>query len=105
MIKNTQNISKIVMRPFAECLCEIGQDWYHIDFEVIFVPHDYYPDYMKVTEFVSKNINGKEMNIEDAVNKLWEMLNDVFNPDFLSVCANVNQSTTHFPVSVMKIKK
>lgn len=102
MIKNTQKITQIIMKPFADCLCAIGHDWYHIDFEVTFVPGDYYPDYMTVSKFISKDINGFELNIEDAVITLGDMLKTKYSPKQLTVRAIINQSTTHFPVEVIK---
>lgn len=101
-LENKQGITKIVMHPFADCLCAIGQDWYHIDFDVTFIPNKYYPDYMDVTRFVSTNISGKEMNIEDAVNCLGGMLYSNYDPTALTVRANINKATTHFPVEVEK---
>lgn len=101
MIKNTQSISEIIMKPFADCLCEIGQDWYHIDFEVVFAPGEYYPDYMDVQKNISAKISGKTLNIEDAVDTLYKILK-VYKPLNLSVKAVVNKSTTHFPVEVIK---
>lgn len=102
MVKNTQDITMIIMKPFADCLCQIGQDWYHIDFEVTFVPGDIYPDYMDVSRYVSNHISGHEMNIEDAVATFFEMLSTKYNPKHLSVRAIVNKATTHFPVEVIK---
>ena len=100
-IKNLQNISRVIMRPFAECKCAIGRDWYHIDFEIVFIPRNYYPDYMDTTDFISKNINGRELNIEEAVDVIFEHLR-TYEPMGLSVTANVESVTTHFPVSVTK---
>lgn len=102
MVGNKENITEIIMKPFAECLCAIGKDWYHIQFEVHFTPVEYYPDYMTVAKYISDNINGKEMNIETAVNTLGEMLKTTYNPSLLTVKGIVDKVVTHFPVEVIK---
>lgn len=102
MVKNKENITEIIMKPFAECLCAIGKDWYHIQFEVHFTPVEYYPDYMTVAKYISDNINGKEMNIETAVDTLGEMLKTTYNPSLLTVKGIVDKVVTHFPVEVIK---
>lgn len=100
-IPNTQKITKITMKPFAECKCGIGKDWYHIDFDIAFIPGKYYPDYMDVSRFISENINGAELNIEEAVYAVEQFLN-AYEPNGLMVTANVNFVTTHCPVTVTK---
>ena len=102
MIPNHEKITTIVMKPFAECLCAIGKDWYHIQFEAIFTPIQYYPDYMDVAAFVSEHISGKEMNIETAVDTLGMMLMTKYAPVHLTVKGIVNNVVTHFPVEVVK---
>ena len=102
MIPNKENITKIIMKPSAECLCAIGKDWYHIQFEVHFTPVEYYPDYMTVAKYISDNISGKEMNIETAIDTLGKMLKTTYNPSLLTVKGIVNNVVTHFPVEVIK---
>lgn len=103
MVKNKEYISEIIMKPFAECLCAIGQDWYHIDFEARFIPDQFYPDYMTVAAFIRDNISGKEMNIETAIDTLGTMLKNVYNPKALTVTGTVDKVVTHFPVIVSKM--
>lgn len=102
MIQNKEKITSIIMKPFAECLCEIGKDWYHIQFEVDFTPNKTYPDYMDVAEYISKEISGKQLNIEAAVEKLGSMLWDQYKPMSLTVKGIVDKVITHFPVEVKK---
>lgn len=102
MVQNKENITEIIMKPFAECLCAIGKDWYHIQFEVHFTPVEYYPDYMTVAKYISDNISGKEMNIETAVDTLGKMLKTTYNPSLLTVKGIVDKIVTHFPVEVIK---
>ena len=102
MIKNTQKITSIVMKPFAECRCVLGKDWYHIDYEAEMTPADCYPDYMDVSRFISEEINGKDLNIEDAVEKFGNFLWENYSPASLTVKANVSNVTTHCPVIVIK---
>jgi hypothetical protein len=102
MIKNKENISCIIMKPFAECKCGIGKDWYHIKFEITFVPKETYPDYMNISKFISENISGKEFNIEQAVQLIGDMLWNKYNPAGLVVRGIVKDVVTHFPVEVIK---
>lgn len=102
MIQNKEKITQIIMRPFAECLCAIGQDWYHLQFEVLFTPADCYPDYMDVAAYISAHISGKELNIEAAVDMLGTMLKTTYYPAALTVKGIVNKAVTHFPVEVIK---
>lgn len=102
MIKNNEQISSIIMKPFAECLCGIGKDWYHIQFDITFVPGDFYPDYMDVSRFISDNISGRELNIEQAVDALGKMLYETYCPKHLTVKGIVDKVITHFPVEVEK---
>lgn len=102
MVENKENITKIIMRPFAECRCEIGRDWYNLQYEVTFVPGACYPDYMTVAKFVAEHINGKELNIEGAVDALGTMLKNKYAPKELTVVGTVTMVTTHFPVTVIK---
>ena len=102
MIDNRENISCIIMKPFAECKCGIGKDWYHIEFEILFAPRKTYPDYMNVSKFISENISGKELNIEQAVEGVGEMLWNKYEPAELCVKGIVKDVITHFPVEVIK---
>lgn len=100
-INNTESINKIVMKPQATCLCQIGQDWYLNNFTVEFYPNDYYPDYMEVEAWINKNIEGRELNIEHAVNLLYNFLNE-YSPAALRVTSTVTDCKTHFDVVVSK---
>ena len=102
MVRNKENITEIVMKPFAECLCAIGKDWYHLQYEIKFNPGRYYPDYVTVNKFIMEHINGKELNIEQAVEKIGEFLMDTYYPNALTVKGIVDSVTTHFPVEVIK---
>lgn len=102
MIKNKENITKIIMKPFAECLCVIGQDWYHIQFIIEFLPNEFYPDYMEISKYVSQKISGQELNIEAAVDMIGSMLQSEYSPKDLKVTGIVNDVITHFPVEVIK---
>lgn len=100
-IKNTQDITSIVMKPVSINKCEIGQDWYKNELEVEFTPHDKYPDYTEVYEFVMREIDGKELNIEDVVDILYKHLLE-YSPLYLKVTSHVRGCKTHFDVDVSK---
>lgn len=101
-LKNTQKISNIIMKPSAITKCEIGQDWYKHDFEIDFTPADLYPDYMEEEAWIMENIDGKELNIEDAVNILYEHLEKVYDPDKLQITDYIAGNKVHFDVIVKK---
>ena len=103
-LTNREGISRIVMRPQAICKCQIGQDWYKNAFDVEFVPGDCYPDYMEVLRWIEDHLSGKELNIEMAVQKLFDYLDGTYDPLSLCVTSKVDDAITHFPVEVTKIK-
>lgn len=98
-IENKENVSKIVMKPTAISKCKIGQDWYKMAFEIEFIPRDFYPDYIEVNDFVMKEIDGKELNIEEAAKMLYEMLS-AYEPRSLKVTNHITGCKTHFDVDV-----
>ena len=69
IIENKQKIKKIIMKPTASCFCPLGQDWYKIDFNISFMPKDFYPDYCDVQNFISNNINKQQLTIEEAASR------------------------------------
>lgn len=101
-IENRENITRIEMYPTAICRCKIGGDLYTNKFTVKFAPDKVYPDYMDVEKWILKNIDGKDLNIEEAVNLLYEYLQDEYKPAVLTVETSVEDVKTHFPVKVLK---
>lgn len=100
-IENKEKINKITMKPFATCLCHIGQDWYLNKFEIEFYPNNYYPDYMEVDKWINENIEGKELNIEQAVDLIyWHLMK--YEPYDVFVKSIVEDCKTHFNVIVEK---
>lgn len=100
-IPNKENIKLIQMHPKATCFCNIGQDWYLNEFTIHFYPGAFYPDYMEVESWINKNIEGQNLNIEEAINKIYNFLK-LYEPDGLEVISNVNDCKTHFNVMVKK---
>lgn len=98
-IKNNENVTEIVMKPTAYTKCKIGQDWYRCEFDVVFIPGDCYPDYMEVNSFIMQNIDGHELNIEEAARMLYDMLKK-YNPRGLRVTNYIRDCKTHFDVDV-----
>ena len=47
-----------------------------------------------------KNIDGHALNIEDAIQILYGMLSETFEPNDLTVTAKIKNSKTHFDVEV-----
>lgn len=102
MIKNNEKIKEIIMKPKAISKCKIGQDWYKHEFNIIFHPEATYPDYMTVNDWIKKKIDGQELNIEEAVDIIYNYLSDTYNPAFLQVEDNITDCKTHFDVTVIK---
>ena len=100
-IQNGENVTKITMHPTAYTKCRIGQDWFLNRFEVNFMPEDFYPDYMEVNAFIQENIEGKEMNIEEAAKTLFDFLNVAYKPSELQVVNHIRDCKTHFDVDVV----
>lgn len=99
-LENIELIKCIVMKPTACVKCQIGQDWFQCDFEVRFVPDKYYPDYMEVQDFIMQEIDGKELNIEQAVKILYDYLIK-YEPKELIITNHVCGCKTHFDVDVI----
>lgn len=98
-IKNIENVKQIVMHPSACVKCQIGRDWYKCDFDVYFTPGQFYPDYMEVEKYVMDNIDGRELNIEQA-GKILKGYLEQYIPDELEVVVNVSGNKVHFDVEV-----
>ena len=98
-IKNKENVCSITMKPTAVSKCKIGQDWYRMAFEIVFLPGEYYPDYMEVNDFIMTEIDGKELNIEEAAKIIYDMLL-AYEPRHLSVTNHIQGCKTHFDVDV-----
>lgn len=101
-IENEQEVSLIIMKPVAYTKCAIGQDWYKNLLEITFMPNSCYPDYMEVNEWVMKEIDGKELNIEDVVANVYDYIKREYDPLDLSVKDNIVGCKTHFDVVVIK---
>ncbi len=101
-IKNIQEIAEIIMKPIAYTKCAIGQDWYKNELEIIFNPNDCYPDYMEINEWIMTEIDGKEFNIENVVDMIYNFLMKTYQPDNLKVIDRIIGCKTHFDVIVEK---
>ena len=101
-LANKEGITMIEMHPSAICRCKIGRDLYTNKFTAWFTPGKCYPDYMDVNEWVLKNIDSKDLNIEEAVDLLFGYLMEEYSPVSLTVETRVEDVKTHFPVVVTK---
>ena len=98
-LPNKENVTRIIMKPTAYTKCVIGQDWYRCAFEIVFIPGKCYPDYMEVNDFIMQEIDGKELNIEEAAAILRDHLKE-YDPISVSVTNHVIGCKTHFDVDV-----
>jgi hypothetical protein len=65
-------------------------------------PNKVYPDYMEVKDFISENVDGKVMNIETVVEKIYLYIMNEYEPVSLKVINHVKGCRTHFDVDVVK---
>lgn len=100
--ENKQRISKIIIKPEAICFCPLGNDWYTNEFEIEFIPNEFFPDYCDIEKFLNVQIRGKSLIIEDAVSMFYNYLEAEYKPLALKVAAYVNDVTSHSPVVVIK---
>lgn len=101
-LRNSQGITRITMKPTAITKCQIGQDWYKHEFYIEFTPGDFYPDYMEEEKWIMANIDGMELNIEDAVSILYSHINKAYNPKELHITDYISGNKVHFDVIVEK---
>ncbi len=99
-LENKEGINRIIMKPIAFVKCAIGQDWYKCAFEIEFFPGEYYPDYMEVNSFIMQEIDGKELNIEEATKIIREYMLQ-YEPKAVIVTNHIEGCKTHFDVDVM----
>lgn len=100
-LRNAEGITTITMEPIAVSKCKIGGDWYKHRFRVVFEPGEFYPDYIEVSEYIMQMIDGKTLNIEEAVDILHKHLS-VYQPKSLIVTDTIRGCKTHFDVTVEK---
>jgi len=101
-IENKQKISEIVMKGRSHNFCPIGQTHYTNNYEVVLFPNEVIPDYLDVQDFIEKEINDKELIIEDCVSMLFNHLSISYNPTYLKVSSNVTDAV-HPEVTVVKV--
>lgn len=101
-IKNTQDIKKIIMKPKAYTVCDIGGDMYKSELTIVFVPDLYYPDYMEIQRWIQENVDGKRLNIEDVVQVIYKLLIDEYDPVHVEITNSIKGCSTHFDVEVIK---
>lgn len=98
-IPNNENVKTITMRPTAYTKCELGQDWYANNLEIIFVPDTCYPDYTEVQAWIMGHIDGKTLNIEAVAQLVKERL-EQYDPKEVTVKNHISGCKTHFDVVV-----
>ena len=101
-LENKQDIKMIIMKPEVYTVCDIGGDMYRSKLEISFIPGDCYPDYMQVERWLAENIDGKRLNIEDVVAKVYEFIEHEYHPEQMEVRNEVTNCRTHFDVTVIK---
>ena len=98
--ENTQHITKIIIKPYAVCFCPLGNDWYTNNYEIVFTPGKYYPDYCDIEVFLDKRIRGQSLIIEDTLQLIYEWMQKEYAPERLIITAKVNNANSHSPVEV-----
>jgi hypothetical protein len=99
---NTMNISTITFWKKARCFCPLGQDHYTNNFTVEIGKLHKIPDYIDIEKEIDENVVGKELTLEDAVAKVFEIV-DAYSPKTL-VVKSFSNDAVHFAVEVVKEK-
>lgn len=99
MVKNKYGIRNITVDAQAKCYCPLGNDWYTNQFRIDMDVAEDIPDYVKLDEWVAKNINGKSMIIEEATATLYQHIVNEYKPYSCSISSYVDDAT-HGTVTV-----
>lgn len=97
--ENKQGITDITMEKKIHNFCTIGKDWYTNNIDMYIEPDKLIPDYIEIDEAL-KELEGKELIIEDVVAAVVEILKE-YEPSYIRVVSKVNDAT-HLPVTVEK---
>ncbi len=101
MVKNTQQINEINIYTTAKNYCPLGSDWYSSDIEIRIEPNQFIPNYCSLDDYISAEINGKELIIEDVVKAIYDYVYNRYEPKQLKVIVNVNNAK-HSNVRIVK---
>ena len=101
MLKNEYGIKEIIMYPKVICYCPLGNDWYSNSFEVYMKVKQSIPDYCEIEKWLDKNMRGKSLIIEDAIEMFYKYLSETYSPIAIEVSSYV-EDAKHFPVRVKR---
>ena len=99
MLKNEYGVKRITMYPEAICYCPLGNDWYTNKFEVKMNVKELIPDYCEIEKWLDKNIRGKSLIIEYALEMFRKYLIETYMPVSIKITSYV-ENAKHFAVRV-----
>jgi len=92
MFENKHNITNIRLYFNSHQLCELGEDWYTINFTIDMEPSKWIPDYRDIKTFVEAHLDGKKFTAENAMKKLSDFMMSSYYPYCLKIEAEVGDS-------------
>lgn len=99
MVKNKYGIRNISIDAQAKCYCPLGRDWCTNHFTIDIEVAEDIPDYVKLDEWISENINGHSMIIEEATAAVYQHVMDEYSPYSCTVRSYVDDAA-HSSVAV-----
>lgn len=99
MLQNTMKIDLIKYEDKLKCFCPLGNDYYHNQLTIEFVPNEVIPDYIKLHNDIQA-LTNEVLTIEDAVVKVLDIVKE-YDPLFIHVYSYVYDAP-HPTVTVTK---
>ncbi len=100
-LHNKQGIKEIEIEPSVCCYCPLGADWYNMKVNIKIKIDKYYPNYCDIRAFLNEEIQGKNLIIEDVLDKVYNFIK-LYEPKELVVTGIVSEIESHPPVKVTK---
>lgn len=94
-------IDDIIIKTKAKNICSIGNEEYTNNFRIFMNPSTDLPDYCEIDKFISNNIDGKIMIIEEAIHALISFIITTYHPYFVEIASHVTDAS-HSEVTVVK---
>lgn len=98
---NEENISEIQFTKQVHCVCPVAQDIYTGNIVVMFVPGDYYPEYINLEKWFDTKLEKATLTIEQLCYKIYKHLMDTIDPFQLRVEVRVTDAK-HMPIVAIK---
>lgn len=98
-IPNTPKATFVRYSPEASPICPIGNDTLEGYFIIAYYPDGYLLEYMEFEEWLSKEVTGKRLTVEEATRLTFDRVSGLLGDIPLSVSYSA-WSSVHAPVDV-----